>query len=92
MLHPPFLHDKITSIPNDTSATQCLQELWVIVNRWFDNMQRTNPELCPVDMTQVTFEIVALYSMTSKKDADNKYLSCVTILAFVHLLLFIYHV
>lgn len=72
MLRPLF-HDEIASVPNNASAAQRLRDLRVVVNRWLENMQRTNPELCPVDMTQVTYEVVASY-MTTKKDTDNKYL------------------
>jgi len=64
MLRPHF-RDEIASVPNNTSAQQQLRDLRAIVNRWLDNMQRTNPELCPVDMQQVTYELVASY-MTKK--------------------------
>ena len=73
MLRPRF-RDEIASVPNNTSAAQRLRGLRAIVNRWLDNMQRTNPELCPVDMQQVTYELVASY-MATKKDTEDKYLS-----------------
>jgi hypothetical protein len=44
----------------------------IIIDDWLNKMERTNPELCPVDMTQVTYDLVALY-MTSKTNNENKY-------------------
>jgi hypothetical protein len=46
----------------------------IVIENWLEKMQRTNPELCPVDMSQMTYEIVASY-MTTKRDANGRLLS-----------------
>lgn len=76
--HPDKLHpairEELAAVPPNISSAQQMRDLRAIVNRWLDNMQRTSPERCPVDMTQVSYELVASY-MTSKKKDDDKYLS-----------------
>lgn len=70
----PTLRQEITSVPLDIPAPRRIKALRQIANTWFDNMQRTNPDLCPVDMTKVTYELVASF-MTSKRNEEDKYLS-----------------
>mmetsp|Transcript_13416 Transcript_13416/g.25176 ORF Transcript_13416/g.25176 Transcript_13416/m.25176 type:complete len:440 (-) Transcript_13416:928-2247(-) len=71
----PTLRDQISGIVVIEDPKEKLKQLRkLIIEEWLDKMQRTNPELCPVDMTQITYEIAASY-MTTKRDARGRLLS-----------------
>lgn len=73
MLRPAF-RNELENVPTAIPSAQRTRETRNIVNRWHSNMQRTNPERCPVDMTQVSYQVVASY-MASKKTNEDKFYS-----------------
>jgi hypothetical protein len=47
----------------------------IVIENWLAKMQRINPELwCPVDMSQMTYEIVVASYMTTKRDVNGRLL------------------
>jgi hypothetical protein len=64
----PVLRDRISAIViavEDPKEKLIKQLRKLIIEEWLDKMQRTNLELCPVDMTLTTYKTAASY-MTTK--------------------------
>jgi len=68
------LRDQIASVVSTDPKVRMKRLRKIIIENWLEKMQRTNPELCPVDMSRMTYEIVASY-MTTKRDEDGRLLS-----------------
>jgi len=69
----PVIVDQIDAVITDDPRVLRVKRLRkIIIDDWLNKMERTNPELCPVDMMQVTYDLVASY-MTSKINNENKY-------------------
>ena len=45
----------------------------LVITRWLEKMERRRPELCPVDVSLLLYDIVSTY-MTTKKREEGRYL------------------
>ena len=45
----------------------------LVITRWLEKMERRRPELCPVDVSLLSYNIVSTY-MTTKKRDEGRYL------------------
>ena len=56
---------------SSSAQRKALQTL--VIKQWLDKMERHRPELCPVDVLLILYDIVSTY-MTTKKRDEGKYL------------------
>ena len=74
ILRPEFSEqvDAVLLVPRSGLAQRkALQTL--VLTQWLDKMERRRPELCPVDVLLLLYDIVSTY-MTTKKRDEGRYL------------------
>ena len=71
----PEFSEQVAAVPLvqrfASAQRKALREL--VITRWLEKMERCRPELCPVDVSLLLYDIVSTY-MTTKKRDEGKYL------------------
>ena len=74
ILRPEFSEqvDAVLLVPRSGSAQRkALRTL--VLTQWLEKMERRRPELCPVDVSLLLYDIVSTYMTTTKRE-DGRYL------------------
>ena len=68
ILRPEFSEqvEAVLLVPRSASAQRKALRM-LVLTQWLDKMERRRPELCPVDVSLVLYDIVSTY-MTTKKE------------------------
>ena len=73
----PLLIEQINQLQAREDLTEKKKKTAVrklVVEQWLQKMERTNPELCPVDVSLLTYSVASSY-MVQLKDGDGNYYS-----------------